>query len=71
MKKYIAHLKEVIYDYGNIVVALKGYTAEILEGEITLTDHDMYKWVTLSEINDYKLAPADIPLVEYLLAKDI
>ena len=31
----------------------------------------MYKWVALEEINDYKLAPADIPLVEYLLDKDV
>lgn len=68
VNKYVG---ESIYDYGNIVISLKGYTAEILEGEITLTDHDMYKWVTLAEINDYKLAPADIPLVEELLAKDI
>lgn len=64
VNKYVG---ESIYDYGNIVVSLKGYTAEILEGKITLTDHDMYKWVNLSEINDYKLAPADIPLVKNLL----
>ena len=68
VNKYVG---ESIYDYGNIVVSLKGYTAEILEGEITLSDHDMYKWVALEEINDYKLAPADIPLVEYLLDKDV
>lgn len=66
VSKYVG---ESIYNYGNIVISLKGYTAEILEGEITLTDHDMYKWVSLSEISYYKLAPADIPLVEKLLAK--
>lgn len=64
VNKYVG---ESIYDYGNIVVSLKGYTAEILEGEITLSDHDMYEWVTLEEINNYKLAPADIPLVEDLI----
>lgn len=31
----------------------------------------MYKWVTLEEINNYKLAPTDIPLVKYLLDKDV
>lgn len=54
-----------ICDYGNgKVVELLGYTAEIIEGDIVLTDHDKYIWVALSEINNYNLAPADIPLVE-------
>lgn len=61
------YVGESIYDYGNVVVSLKGYVAEILEGEIILSDHDKYEWVTLDEINNYKLAPADIPLVEDLI----
>lgn len=61
------YVGESIYDYGNIVISLKGYLAEILDGEITLTDHDKYEWVTLDEVCTYKLAPADIPLVENLL----
>lgn len=57
-----------IYDYGNgKVVELLGYTAEIIEGDIVLTDHDKYIWVALSEINNYSLAPADIPLVEKMI----
>lgn len=57
-----------IYDYGNgKVIELLGYTAEIIEGNIVLTDHDKYIWVALSEINNYSLAPADIPLVEKMI----
>ncbi|SCK02216.1 CTP pyrophosphohydrolase [uncultured Clostridium sp.] len=57
-----------IYDYGNgKVIELLGYTAEIIEGDIVLTDHDKYIWITLSEINNYSLAPADIPLVEKMI----
>lgn len=57
-----------IYDYGNgKVIELLGYTAEIIEGDIVLTDHDKYIWVALSEINNYSLAPADIPLVEKMI----
>ncbi|MEG2458074.1 MAG: (deoxy)nucleoside triphosphate pyrophosphohydrolase, partial [Bacilli bacterium] len=37
------YVGESIYDYGNIVISLKGYLAEILDGEITLTDHDKYE----------------------------
>lgn len=61
------YVGESIYDYGNIVISLKGYLAEILDGEIALTDHDKYEWVTLDEIGSYKIAPADIQLVEDLL----
>ena len=61
VKEYVG---ESIYDYGNgKVISLKGFTAEIVEGNIKLTDHDEYKWVTLEEIYNYKVAPADIPLI--------
>ena len=53
-----------IYDYGNGKVSeLLGYTAEIIEGDIVLTDHDEYRWVTLEEVCNYNIAPADIPLI--------
>ena len=61
-----SYITDSIYDYGNIQVRLIGYTAEILSGEIKLVDHDEYEWVTLEEVAKYKLAPADIPLVEKL-----
>ena len=61
IKEYVG---ESIYDYGDgKVISLKGFTAEIVEGNIKLTDHDEYKWVTLEEIYNYKVAPADIPLI--------
>ncbi|MCD2503097.1 (deoxy)nucleoside triphosphate pyrophosphohydrolase [Clostridium sp. NSJ-145] len=53
-----------IYDYGNgKVIELLGYTAEIIEGDIVLTDHDEYRWVSLEEVCNYNIAPADIPLI--------
>ena len=64
VKEYIG---ESIYDYGNDkVISLLGYTAEIIDGEIKLSDHDRYDWVTLEQINNYKIAPADIPLIDKL-----
>ena len=58
------YVGESIYDYGDgKVISLKGFTAEIIEGNIKLTDHDEYKWVTLEEICNYRIAPADIPLI--------
>ena len=64
VKEYIG---EIIYDYGNDkVISLLGYTAKIIDGEIKLSDHDRYEWVTLEQINNYKIAPADIPLIDKL-----
>lgn len=64
VKEYIG---ESVYDYGNNkVISLLGYTAEIIDGEIKLSDHDRYEWVTLEQINNYKIAPADIPLINKL-----
>ena len=64
VKEYIG---ESVYDYGNNkVISLLGYTAEIIDGEIKLSDHDRYEWVTLEQINNYKIAPADIPLIDKL-----
>ena len=64
VKEYIG---ESVYDYGNNkVISLLGYTAEIIDGEIKLSDHDIYEWVTLEQINNYKIAPADIPLIDKL-----
>ena len=64
VKEYIG---ESVYDYGNNkVISLLGYTAEIIDGEIKLSDHDIYEWVTLEQINNYKIAPADIPLINKL-----
>lgn len=58
------YVGESIYDYGDgEIISLKGFTAEIIEGNIKLTDHDEYKWVTLEEIYNYKVAPADISLI--------
>lgn len=62
-----AYIGESVYDYGdNKIVSLKGYTAIIKSGNINLSDHDEYRWVTLEEIKDYKIAPADIPLIDFM-----
>ena len=53
------------YEHGEIhLVALKTH---IVEGEIVLTVHDSYEWVKPERLLSYSLAPADIPIAEYLL----
>lgn len=67
VKRYVG---ESIYDYGdNKIVSLKGYTAKVKSGEIKLSDHDEYRCVTLEEIKEYRMAPADIPLINFYINK--
>ena len=53
---------EFHYDHGSfLIVAIE----TIMNGEeITLKDHDKLAWVTMSELGEYRLAPADVPLAE-------
>jgi 8-oxo-dGTP diphosphatase len=60
------YLGETIYDYGNVVVRLKAYICSLDHGDIKLTDHDEFQWVTLEEFEKYNLAPADIPFINKL-----
>lgn len=62
--KVLDYVDESIYDYGDNVVSLKGYVVQIEEGEIVLSDHDKYEWVSPEEAYEYGLAPADVPLLD-------
>ena len=52
------------YDKGSI--RLHAFGANLLEGEISLKDHDDYRWVSKTELDNYEFAPADIPVVNLL-----
>jgi len=63
----LGYLGESRYDYGHKQVRLLGYHCRYLSGEFSLDSHDAIVWVTPAKLPDYRLAPADIPLVEQLL----
>lgn len=65
-KKYITNN---ICEYPTKIVNLKLYKCEYVSGELKLHDHSEYKWVNPKDITNYNLAPADIPLANYI--KDI
>lgn len=64
--KVIEYIGENIHDYERGSINLIAFKAKILKGNIKLVDHDEYKWIELSELNSYKLAPADIPIISLL-----
>ncbi len=57
------YLTTSCYTYPHISIELIGFLATYREGELMLSDHDQIQWVTLSEMDNYSFAPADIPLI--------
>lgn len=62
-REFITHN---ICEYPTKTVDLRLYRCEYLEGEFQLHDHSEMVWIDKKELLDYQLAPADIPLAEYV-----
>ncbi len=60
IKEFIA---ESVYQYPMFTIQLLGYRVIHLHGDFKLTDHDRIEWVTLKEIDNFQLAPADLPIL--------
>ena len=56
------------YSYPHGQIELLAYYVTWEEGNIKLTSHDYVAWVSLDEIKEYDMAPADMPIVNILLA---
>jgi len=60
---------ENLFHYDTKSVLLKAFICKRISGEITLIDHDLCEWVTAEKMNEYLIAPADIPFVQQLQGK--
>ncbi len=50
------------YDWGEVhLIALQ---TDIIGGKIKLLDHDEMAWVTMDQMSEYGITPADEPLIE-------
>ena len=58
------HITDSIHNYNGKIICLKGYKAQFLSGDIQLTDHDAYQWITIHEFNKFTFAPADLPIIK-------
>ena len=63
------YLTENVFDYGHFIVCLKVFLCSLDSGNFKLNDHDQIEWVEKDQLLSYNLAPADIPLVNYYLAR--
>lgn len=55
-----------IYEYPTKTVDLRLYRCDYISGDLNLHDHSEFAWVLPCNLKKYDLAPADIPLAEYL-----
>ncbi len=50
------------FEYPNGSIRLIGIRANIKRGSLILSVHDQYEWALPSELRNFNLAPADIPI---------
>ena len=58
-----------ICEYPTKTIDLRLYECEYVSGEFKLHDHFQYAWVNIENLLDYDLAPADIPLAQFLIKR--
>lgn len=54
----------VTHEYPDIIIELTLFYAKIIEGEITLLEHNEAKWITKEEIDKYEFCPADEEILD-------
>ena len=51
------------YDYPTFHLSMDCFWAEIVSGDLVLTEHEAAKWLTKNELNSVEWLPADITLI--------
>ena len=52
------------YDYPTFHLSMDCFWAEIVSGDLVLTEHEAAKWLTKAELDSVEWLPADITLIE-------
>jgi 8-oxo-dGTP diphosphatase len=50
------------YHYGHGAIRLVGLRTEALSGQTKMTVHDAIEWVDVTQLTNFDLAPADVPI---------
>ena len=56
------------YDYPTFHLSMDCFWAEIISGELVLTEHEAAKWLTKDELDSVEWLPADITLIDKIRA---
>lgn len=60
-----------VYHYPDISIELLAYKVLWLDGRIQLKEHLSYSWALVDELDQYRFAPADIPIVKKIRMGEI
>ena len=56
------------YDYPTFHLSMDCFWAEIVSGDLVLTEHEAAKWLTKGKLNSVEWLPADIALIDKIKA---
>lgn len=59
-----SYLCTIQYDYPNFHLVLHCFICSIIDGQITLMEHNDAKWLSLEELNSVQWLPADIQVLD-------
>ncbi|SIN78463.1 (deoxy)nucleoside triphosphate pyrophosphohydrolase [Algoriphagus halophilus] len=62
------YFKTNFHNYGKFKIELIAYKCNFLDAIFELTDHDSFEWVSVEDLNNWNLAPADIPIALELIS---
>jgi 8-oxo-dGTP diphosphatase len=54
------------HEYSSFILTMHCYECQVISGSLTISEHINSKWLTLSEMDDYDFAQADIPVIQHL-----
>ena len=57
-------LDTIEYDYPTFHLSMDCFWAEIVSGDLVLTEHEAAKWLTKGELGSVEWLPADITLID-------
>jgi 8-oxo-dGTP diphosphatase len=60
-------LTNSFYRYEKFNINLRAYLVEHISGDFMLKDHDQVEWITNKNFNEFKFAPADLPINNYIM----
>ncbi len=61
----VKHYCDIVYEYEDRIVKLSFHTASIKnKRSIIIKEHNAINWITASDINEYKLCPADQKMID-------
>lgn len=63
------YLGTVEYDYPNFHLSMHTYRCQIAAGQITLLEHEAFKWLSLEQIESVAWLPADKDIIAWLKEK--